>query len=230
VSSMVCFEVAELLLPRLFESSRYLIWSVPVLGVLAWAVLIDASLDLLSSKHARLVLLVLLAGVFFARTKAIQSKGAEDVSEYAPLYAELVQTGGEEMVACFPRTGDFIPVLCHRSVFVSNESSHAVLFTRYRNLVMERHAALLKAFYSPQPIDVRMFCETNKISWLVVEEKYYRPDMQPGIHFAPFEQQMRDMLKRNPQPWLLTYARKAGKQVQPGVFLLNAGPILDSSD
>jgi hypothetical protein len=230
VSSLVCFEVAEMLLPRLFESSRYLIWSVPVLGVLAWAVLIDASLGLLSSKHARLVLLVLLAGVFFARTKAIQSKGAEDVSEYAPLYAELVHTGGEEMVACFPRTGDFIPVLCHRSVYVSNESSHAVLFTRYRNLVMERHAALLKAFYSPQLKDVRMFCETNKISWLVVEEKYYRPDMEPGIHFAPFEQQMRDMLKQNPQPWLLTYARKAGKQVQPGVYLLNTGSIIDSSD
>jgi hypothetical protein len=229
-SSMVCFEAAEMLLPRLFESSRYLIWSIPVLGILGWAVLIDAFLGFLPSKHARLVLLVLLAGVFFARTKAIQGKGAEDVSEYAPLYAELVHTGGEEMVACFPRTGDFIPVLCHRSVFVSNESSHAVLFTRYRNLVMERHSALLKAFYSPQPKDVQSFCKDNEIAWLVVEEKYYRPDMELGLHFAPFEQRMRDMLKQTPQPWLLTYARKAGKQVQPGVYLLNTGPIIDSSD
>ena len=95
---------------------------------------------------------------------------------------------------------------------------------------MERHTALLKAFYSPLLADVRTFCKENKISWLVVEDKFYRPDMETGVHFAPFEQQIRDMLKITPQPWLLTYARKAGKQVQPGVYLLNTGPIMDSID
>ena len=230
VASMATFQVAEFLLPKLFESSRYLIWSIPVLGVLAWAVLLDAAVGLVPSKRACQVLLLVLTGVFFARTAAIRGKGAEDVSEYAPLYNELVRTGGEEMIASFPRTADLIPVLCHRSVFVSNESSHAVIFTRYRKLVMERHAALLKAFYSPLLADVRAFCKDNKISWLVVEDKFYRPDIEPGVHFAPFEQQMRDMLKQTPQPWLLTYARKAGKQVQPGVYLLNTGPIMDAID
>ncbi len=230
LASMVTFQAAELLLPKLFESSRYIIWSIPVLGVLTWSVLLDAAMGLVPSKRTRQVLLVVLTVLFMARSPAICGKGAEDVSEYAPLYTELVRTGGEEMIAAFPRTADLIPVLCHRSVFVSHESSHAVIFTRYRQLVMERHAALLKAFYSPQPADARAFCKANKISWLVVEEKYYRPDMEPGVHFAPFEQQMRDMLKQTPQPWLLTYARKVGKQVQPGVYLLNTGPIIDSAD
>jgi hypothetical protein len=230
VASMATFQVAEFLLPKLFESSRYLIWSIPVLGVLAWSVLLDVAVGLVASKRVRQVLLVVLLGLFVARTPAIRGKGAEDVSEYAPLYTELVRTGGEEMIACFPRTADLVPVLCHRSVFVSNESSHAVIFTRYRELVMERHTALLKAFYSPLLADVKAFCKDNKISWLVVEDKYYRPNMEPGVHFAPFEQQMRDMLKQTPQPWLLTYARKAGKQVQPGVYLLNTGSIIEASD
>lgn len=230
VSSMVAYQVAVLLLPRLFESSRYISWSIPVLGLIGWSVILDASVGLVASKRARQLLLVGMVGVFAARSPAIRGKGAEDVSEYAPLYNALVHTGGEEMIACFPRTADLVPVLCHRSVFVSNESSHAVIFTRYRKLVMERHADQLKAFYSPLAADVRAFCSEHRISWLVVEEKYYRPDMPPGVHFAPFEQQMRDMLKRTPQPWLLTYARKNGKEVQPGVFLINAGYIVESAD
>jgi hypothetical protein len=229
-ASMLTFQAAELLLPKLFESSRYLIWTIPVLGVIAWSVLLDAAVGLVSSKRARQVLLVLMAVVFVVRAPVIRGKGAEDSSEYSPLYTALAHTGGKEMIASFPRTADLIPVLCHRSIFVSHESSHAVIFTRYRQLVMERHSALLKAFYSAQKTDVRAFCKDNKISWLVVEEKYYRPDMEPGVHFAPFEQQMRDMLKQTPQPWLLTYARKVGKQVQPGVYLLNSGAIIDSSD
>lgn len=230
VSSMVAFEVAELLLPKLFESSRYIVWSMPVLALLGWSLLLDAAVGLVASERARQMLLVVLAGVFAARSSAIRGKGAEDVSEYAPLYNALVHTGGKEMIACFPRTADLIPVLCHRSVFVSNESSHAVIFTRYRKLVMERHSDLLKAFYSPSAADVRAFCNEHSISWLVVEKKYYRPDMPSGIHFAPFEQKMRDMLKRTPQPWLLTYAKKNGKEVQPGVYLIDAGRILESSD
>lgn len=230
VVSMVTFQVAELLLPKLFESSRYLIWTIPVLGLIAWSMLLDAAVGLISSKRARQGMLVLLVVMFVVRAPVISGKGAEDSSEYAPLYNALARTGGEEMIACFPRTADLVPVLCHRSVFVSHESSHAVIFTRYRKLVMERHTALLKAFYSPLQADVRAFCKDNKISWLVVEDKFYRPDIQPGVHFAPFEQQIRDMLKKTPQPWLLTYARKAGKQVQPGVYLLNTGPIIDSID
>lgn len=230
VSSMVAFQVAELLLPKLFESSRYIVWSFPVLGLLGWSLLLDTAVGFVASKRIRQLLLVVLVVVFVARSPAIRGKGAEDVSEYAPLYNALVHTGGEEMIACFPRTADLVPVLCHRSVFVSHESSHAVIFTRYRKLVVERHAAQLKAFYSPSAADVRAFCDEHRISWLVVEEKYYRPDMPLGVHFAPFEQQMRDMLKRTPQPWLLTYARKNGKEVQPGVFLINAGRIVESSD
>jgi len=229
VVSIVTFEVAELLLPKLFEASRYLMWSIPPLGLIAWSVLLDSAVGLVPSKRARQVLFLLLAVVFVARAPAIRGQGAEESSEYSPLYSALAHTGGEDLIASFPRTADLIPVLCHRSVFVSNESSHAVMFTRYRQLVIERHSALLKAFYSPRSADVRAFCKDNKISWLVVEEKYYRLDMVPGVHFAPFEQQMRDMLKQTPQPWLLAYARKAGKQVQPGVYLLNTGPIQDSS-
>jgi hypothetical protein len=176
------------------------------------------------------VALILLVLVLAARAPAMRGKGAEDVSEYAALYMQLARTGGGEMIACFPRTGDLISVLCHRSVFISHESSHAVLFTRYRELVMERQSAQLKAFYSKKSEDVRSFCGQNNISWLVVEEKYYRQDMEPGVHFAPFELQMREMLKQTPEPWLLTYARKFGKQVQSGVYLLNTGSIIASSD
>lgn len=230
LGAAAAFLLGELLLPRLYEPSRYLTWSMPVLAVLAWAVVFDAVLGSFRSPRVRLALGLGLALVMAARSPAIRGKGAEDVSSYNPLYIELGRIGGEESIASFPRTSDLVPVLCHRSVYVSNESSHGVLFSRYRGLVMERHAALLKAFYSPGAADVRAFCKDNSLSWLVVEEQYYRQDMAPGVHFAPFEQQMRDMLKQTPEPWLLTYARKSGKQVQPGVYLLNTGPIIDSSD
>lgn len=226
----VSFQMGELLLPKLYEPSRYLTWSMPVLAVLSWAIVFEAVLGSFRSARLRLALGIGLALVLAARSPAIRGKGAEDVSEYGPLYLELGRTGGEESIASFPRTSDLVPVLCHRSIYVSNESSHGVLFSKYRNLVMERHAALLKAFYSASAADVRAFCKDNSLSWLVVEEKYYRQDMERGVHFAPFEQQMRDMLKQTPEPWLLTYARKSGKQVQPGVYLFNTGPIIDSSD
>lgn len=229
LSGSLMFWLADLLLPRLFESSRYLVWSMPVIGVLAWALLLDSAVALLPPGRLRSAALVILALVLVSRAPAIRGKGAEDVSEYAPLYNQLARTGGGEIIACFPRTGDFIPVLCHRSVFISNESSHAVLFTRYRELVMTRQAAQLKAFYSDREDDVRAFCRQHNISWLVVEEKYCRQDMEPGVTFAPFEQQMHDLLKQTPVPWLLAYARKSGKQVQPGVYLLNTGSILDST-
>ncbi|MCF7787347.1 MAG: hypothetical protein K9N47_14560 [Prosthecobacter sp.] len=229
LSGCLTFCLAELLLPRLFESSRYLVWSMPVLAVLSWAVLLDAVFALVPPGRLRPAAFVLLALILASRVPSIRGKGAEDVSEYTALYTQLARTGGGEVIACFPRTGDFIPVLCHRSVFISNESAHAVLFTRYRELVMSRQTAQLKAFYSAKAEDVRTFCQQHNISWLVVEEKYYRPDMEPGLIFAPFEQELRDMLKQTPQPWLLTYARKSGKQVQPGVYLCNTGPILDST-
>jgi hypothetical protein len=224
------FLLGELLLPRLYEPSRYLTWSMPVLAVLSWAIVFDAMLGVLRPGRARQALLACLALVLAARAPAIRGKGAEDVSEYTALYTELARTGGEEIIASFPRTSDLIPVLCHRSIYISNEASHGVLFSGYRRLVVDRHAALLKAFYSARQEDVRQFCTAQNISWLVVEEKYYRPAMEPGVLFAPFEQQMRDTLKQTPEPWLLTYARKSGKQVQPGVYLLNTGPIIDSSE
>lgn len=230
VSGVLTFWLAEFLLPRLFESSRYLVWSMPVLGVLSWGVLFDAAVGRLRPGRVRQAALLLLAFVLAARSPAIRGKGAEDVSEYAALYMQLARTGGGEVIACFPRTGDLISVLCHRSVYISYESSHAVLFSRYRELVMERQAALLKAFYAKKPEDVRAFCDQNNISWLVVEEKYYRQDLEPGVHFAPFDQQLRDTLKRTPEPWLLTYARKFGKQVQSGVYLLNTGSIIAPSN
>lgn len=229
-AGVVTFGLAELLLPRLYESSRYLVWSMPVLGVLALAVVLDAAIGLLRPGRVRQAALLVLGLVLVSRAPAIRGKGAEDMSEYAPLYTALVRTGGEEMIATFPRTGDLIPVLCHRSIFISHEASHAVLFTRYRELVMQRQAAQLKAFYSAQAADVRAFCKDNNISWLVVEEKYYRPDMPPGVLFAPFEQPLRELLKQTPEPWLLAHARKSGKQVQPGVYLLNTGPIIDSPE
>lgn len=228
-AGMATYILATLLLPRLFEPSRYMIWSMPVLGVLSWAVLLDSGLGLLKAGRGRMAGGICLALVVLSRAPSIQGKGADDASEYAGLYLALARTGGEELVASFPRTSDFIPVLCHRSVFVSNESSHAVLFTGYRRLVMERNAALLKAFYSASQNDVKDFCAQNKIDWLVVEEKYYLPDLPPGVHFAPFDRQLREMLKQTPQPWLLTYAKKSGKQVQSGVYLVPAGPIIDSS-
>ena len=229
LSSVVIYWLAQLFLPRLYEPSRYLTWSMPVLAVLCSAILLEAAVARLPQGRLRQAGWVLLVLFIISRAPSIRGKGAEDVSEYSKLYTELVRTGGEEIIATFPRTSDFIPILCHRSIFVSNESSHGVLFTRYRELVMTRHTALLQAFYSPKQEDVRTFCQQHKVSWLVVEDKYYRPDLPPDVHFAPFMQELRDMLKQTPQPWLLTYARKSGKQVQPGVYLLNTGPILDSS-
>lgn len=229
LSSVVVYWLAQLLLPKLYEPSRYFTWSMPVLAVLCTAILLEAAVTRLPQGRLRQAGWVLLVLFILSRASSIRGKGAEDVSEYSSLYTELVRTGGEEIIATFPRTSDFIPILCHRSIFVSNESSHGVLFTRYRELVMTRHTALLQAFYSPKQEDVRTFCQQHNISWLVVEDKYYRPDLPPDVHFAPFMQKLRDMLKQTPQPWLLTYARKSGKQVQPGVYLLNTGPILDSS-
>lgn len=229
-AGVMTFIIAEKLLPRLFESSRYLVWSMPVLGVLSWGVILDAAVSCLKPGRIRQWALVLLALVLAARAPAIRGKGAEDMSEYSALYTQLARTGGGDLIACFPRTGDLISVLCHRSVYISNESSHAVLFTRYREMVMERQAALLKALYSSKAGDVRAFCEQNNITWLVIEEKYYRQDMPAGVHFAPFEQQMRDMLKQTPEPWVLAQARKSGKQVQSGVYLLNTGSIIAPAD
>lgn len=230
ISAVVTFELAAILLPKLYEPSRYLTWSFPVLAVLAVAIVLDAALGLLPAGRVRQAGIVFLALAIASRSPSIRGKGAEDVSEYSPLYLELARTGGEEIIASFPRTSDLVPVLCHRSVYVSNESSHGVLFTRYRKLVMERHEALLQAFYSPRQEDVRAFCTDNDISWLVVEDRYYRQDMPPDVHFAPFVERLRDLLKQTPEPWLLNYARKSGKQVQPGVYLLNTGPIIDSPD
>lgn len=230
VAGMVTFELAELLLPKLYESSRYLVWSMPILGVLIAAVVLDAAIARVPSVRGRQVACVVVAVGLLSRAPTIRGKGAEDMSDYAPLYTALVHTGGGEVIASFPRTGDLVPVLCHRSIFISHESSHAVLFSRYKDLVMRRQAAQLKAFYSAQAGDVRAFCKDNDISWLVVEEKYYRQDMPTGVLFVPFEQQLRGMLEQTPEPWLLTYARKSGKQVQPGVYLLNTGPILDAPE
>jgi len=230
LSSVVIYWLAQLLLPKLYEPSRYFSWSMPVLAVLCTAILLEAAVARLPLGRLRQAGWILLVLAMISRAPSIRGKGAEDVSEYSPLYVELARTGGEEIIASFPRTSDFIPLFCHRSVFISNESSHGVLFSRYRDLVMTRHTALLQAFYSPSAAVVRTFCQQHNIRWLVVEDKYYNPDPAPDAHFAPFQQQMRDMLKQTPVPWLLSFARKSGKQVQPGVYLLNTGPILDSTD
>ncbi|WP_294231911.1 hypothetical protein [Prosthecobacter sp.] len=230
LSAVITFEIAVVLLPRLYEPSRYLTWSLPVLAVLSVAVVLDAAFGLVTPGRVRQAGIVFVVLAIATRSTSIRGKGAEDVSEYSALYFELARTGGEELIACFPRTADFVPVLCHRSVYISNECSHGVLFTRYRKLVMERHAALVRAFYSSRQDDVRAFCADNDISWLVVEEKYYRQGMPSDVYFVPFVDHLRELLKQTPEPWLLSYARKLGKEVQPGVYLLNTAPIIDNPD
>lgn len=229
LAGIFTFLLAALLLPRLYESGRYLVWSLPVVVVLSWALLMDEAVDLLRTARLRAAACVCIAIIIAIRLPAIRGKGAEDVSEYAALYRELDQTASGEMIACFPRTADFIPLLGHRTVFISHESSHAILFSRYKDMVMERHGALLKALYAAGPEDARAFCAERGVHWLVVEEKYYRRDMQRGFHFAPFEDQVRHMLKQTPEPWLLAYAKKSGTQVQPGVYLLNTRPLIQAS-
>lgn len=225
LGAVFTFAFASLLLPRLYEPARYVVWSMPVLAVVAWAVVLDVGIGWLKSVRLRVAACLCLALVIASRLPSIRGKGAEDVSEYAALYQELSRTEPGQTIACFPRTGDFIPLLSHRSVFTSYEASHAILFSHYKEMVMDRHAAFVKAFYAETADEVRSFCHERSIQWLVVEEKYYRADLSEGFYFAPFEGQVRQRLKETPVPWLLQHARKSGKEVQSGVFLLNANTL-----
>ena len=221
-SGVVTFLLAKIFLPKLYEPSRYLVWSMPLLAILCWSLLFNHLLSKIKNDKFNKIAVGVFCLLVLTRYAAIRGKGAEDVSEYSFLYQRLSQTKKQDIIASIPRTSDFIPVFANRSIFVSHESSHAVLFSNYRNLVVSRQDLFVEAFYSMKSAAIEEMVSDHGVDWFIVEEKYYTGNLPADFHFAPYKNKIIDSLKLFPEPFLLKFARIYGETLQEGTYLIDA--------
>lgn len=228
-SAITVFFAAKLTLPKLYEPSRYLVWSIPVMSVILFSITAEMGVGQIKNISIRRTIYGLSVALILSRIPAIQGKGAEDISEYSKLYSAIRELPPNITIASYPRTSDFIPVVCHRNIYLSHESSHAVIFKNYREIMVSRQHRLISSLYSDDLGAIQKFCREEKIDWFIIEDRYYRKENVFTTHFQPFLDQINGLLENQPTFKLLSLAHQYGQEVQNGVYLLSANVVLASS-
>ncbi|MDY7093271.1 MAG: hypothetical protein SX243_09895 [Acidobacteriota bacterium] len=194
LASYGLYAAAEVLLFRLFLPRRYVMYSLPLLAILALAALGAWFLARLPRRAGPWALAAALAGLLLT-APALDGVGLDDYSRSGELYAYLQTLPEDTLIAPFPTLGDGIPLFTGRRVVISYELSNPY-FTTYWRSMTERLEDFFDAYYAAAP-DLEPaadFCRKYGVDLLVIDRRAYRNEVithRRGAYFAPFSQRIR---------------------------------------
>lgn len=185
-SSLVLYFAANILLLKLFIPSRYLEYTTNVLYCFGVPLLLSPVLLPLFRRCSKLVVMFFLTAALFVG--AIRQHGRElyDYSMWKDLYEFVQDTPQDSLFAGYPELMDNVLTFGHRNVYVSFELAHP-WSTGYWAMLRPRFDRLLRAYYGSSPEEIKIFCEQEGISFLVVDRRHFEQKfMQSNPLFEPF--------------------------------------------
>jgi hypothetical protein len=180
LSSLALYFLARLFLLQLFVPNRYLMYTLNLFTCLFLALGLKTALQVERwPRHLGILVLVAVAGLGAWR---LQGVGLKDYSAYRAVYAALVSTPKDALMAGHPNLMDTIPTFAQRRAFVTYELAHP--WSRgYWAKLKPRLADLFKAYYAADPQEVVAFCRKYGIAWLIVDDRHFTPAFLQGGYF-----------------------------------------------
>ena len=182
LSSLVLYFLARLFLLKLFVPDRYLMYTLNLFTCLFLALGLTTALRVERwPRHLAILVLVAAAGLGAWR---LQGVGLKDYSAYRAVYAALVSTPKDVLIAGHPNLMDTIPTFAQRRAFATYELAHP--WSRgYWAKLKPRLVDLFKAYYAADPQEVVAFCRKYGIAFLIVDDRHFTPAFLKGGSSLP---------------------------------------------
>ncbi len=202
-SGVACFYLAQWLLPRLFQPDRYLYFSL----LSAWFLFVIGALSPSGGGRGRnpsgggrgrnpalafrlipiLVIPLTAWSVFKARSP--KESGIYRYGDYAALYDKIKSFDHPVKIAGPTEVTPEIPWFCRQSVLFSDESCHALYFTRYYDLIQEPARDFIRAYTATDPIPVLELFRDHQVDYLILDKFFFEHNRM--YLFEPFQTEVK---------------------------------------
>jgi hypothetical protein len=180
LSSLVLYFLARLFLLKLFVPDRYLLYTLNLFTCLFLALGLKTALRIEHwPRHLVILALVVAASLGAWRLAGV---GLKDYSAYRAVFAALVSTPTDALIAGHPNLMDSIPAFAQRRAFATYELAHP--WSRgYWAKLKPRLVDLFRAYYAADPQEVVAFCRKYGIAFLIVDDRHFTPAFLKGGYF-----------------------------------------------
>ncbi len=216
LSSVLLYFLARFWLFKMFIPDRYVIYTFNLFYCLFLALCLQAALKV-NQWPRNLALLALILAATLGGLR-LQGVGLKDYAAYQALYAALAQTPKDALIAGHPNLMDTVPTFARRRAFATYELAQP--WSRgYWQKLRPRLDDLFRAYYAADPQEVLAFCRKYRISFLVVDDRHFRPDfLAGGVFFFPMEQRVpqnfgRSRFERIEAPFFAPFDEEIRRQV-----------------
>jgi hypothetical protein len=213
LTSLIPYVVAHLVLFRLHNPSRYVLYTLPLAALLIIAANVQGTLTTLGSIWPRLrrlrqawqqrrvwrwvvVGLVSLAFVYVQNRYIVT---ADPISvridaTLMPLYAYLQTLPKDVVIAGHPTEMDNIPLLAQRKV-LANQELALPYYTGYYGAVRQRLSDMLLAYYADEVQQVQDFVARYGVDYILLNTRHFEPEFLRGpIYDEPFHSLLKPRL------------------------------------
>lgn len=217
--SLLLYVLARLFLVKLFVPRRYITYTLNLVYCIGFAVAIRVVLEKMKLSKLRLYALV-IALLAFA---CIKGRHIEifNYSGGSNLYKFIQTTPKNALIAGWPEVMDNVMTFGERPAYVTYKLSHTWV-EPYWSEVKRRTFDLFKAYYSSNPEEIRSFCKSNHIDYLIVRSEDF--ELERLKKFPPYFEPFNGFI------WYLTNSRNyfaaLDKSVFPSIFEENGVRII----
>ncbi|MFH0958980.1 MAG: hypothetical protein V1897_09790, partial [Pseudomonadota bacterium] len=184
-ASLILYTIARLFAVKLFVPGRYIFFTANLVNCITFAVALRILFDKMTTSHVRKWGLILTLLVF-ACVKG-RHVGFYDFSEHHNLYKFLQTTQKNALIAGHPNIMNDVVTFAKRPAYVTYALSHTWV-EPYWDKVKKRTFDLLNEYYSSNPEEIKNFCKSNHIKYLIVRLEDFDPERLKASppYFEPF--------------------------------------------
>ncbi|MCX5874430.1 MAG: hypothetical protein NTY51_14530 [Deltaproteobacteria bacterium] len=183
--SLILYAIARLFLVKLFIPRRYIFYTLNIIYCISFAVALRVLFEKIRTSRVKALGLI-LALLAFA---CVKGRHVEfyDFSEHHSLYKFLQTTPKNALTAGQPEIMDNVVTFAKRPAYVTFELSHTWI-EPYWSAVKKRTFDLFRAYYSSNPEEIRCFCKSNHIKYMIVRSEDFDPERlkTSPAYFEPF--------------------------------------------
>jgi hypothetical protein len=217
--SLILYAIARLFLVKLFVPGRYIFFTLNIINCISFAVALRILFDKIRISRVKALGLILTLLAF----ACIKGRHVDfyDFSEHHNLYKFLQTTQKNALTAGHPYIMSNVVTFAKRPAFVTYALSHTWIQPHWSE-IKKRTFDFFQAYYSSNPEEIRIFCKSNHIKYLVVRLEDFDPERlkTSSPYFEPF----------NGFIWYLTnsanYFAALDKTIFPPIFDENGVRVL----
>ncbi len=213
VASALMYTLADFLLLRLYQPSRYILYVVPLINV----ILVSLGLAYLTTQLSKwkvtsplkaVVVVVMLLHVTLNRGVGLKDYGNyyydQSGNSYRRLeinkniYTYLNGLPKDTVIAAPPYLADNIPVFAQRKVLINSELS-IPFHDKYWEEIQKRTIDFFSAYYARDCSAVRKFSAAYNIGYFVVDKRHFTNSYlsEDRMYFEPFNSYVKNLTQAN---------------------------------